>query len=187
MPTNQSMVSATVHELALLAVQNLYYLAESKGTRRQASLSAFHALVAVAGYWRFASPQKKADPNWEPAPDALVTVPWWIVDFLAQGWIRYLEAPTGRTLGESLGLEGGGQGRRPAKEQWKNLLRDVTLALMVAELRDEAESKGQTLSLERAYREIADRERHSEDIVQRAWKAHRHQVHKSQERGGTTS
>lgn len=187
MPTNQSMVSATGHELALLAVQNLYYLAESKGTRRQASLSAFHALVAVGGYWRFASAQKKADPDWKPAPDATVSVPFWIVDFLAQGWISYLEAPSGRTLGETLGIEGGGQGRRPAKEQFKNLLRDVTLALKVAALRDEAENEGEKVSLERAYLDIAQGEDVSKDTVKRAWRAHGGQVRKSEESGGTTS
>lgn len=159
-------------ERAIADVHYLHHLAKTERSHRQIALSAFEALVFVAGYWRFESPQKKADPNWEPAPDALVSVPWWIVDNLAQAWLAYLDAPPGKNFGETLGLEGGGQGRRLAKQSWKNYRRDLFLVLKVHRLRVEAKQKGEKLSLEKAYANVAASANSTEDIVRLAWKKH---------------
>ncbi len=153
-------------------VHYLYQLAVAENSQSQMALSAFDALVLMGGYWRFASPQRKADPDWEPQAEALVTVPWWIVDNLAQAWVAYLDAPPTKTFGETLGIEGGGQGRRFAKERWINYRRDLLLALEVHQIRVEAQERGQRLSLENAYASVAESTRTSEDIVSRAWKRH---------------
>ncbi len=159
-------------ERVIAEVHFLHHLAKTERSHRQMALSAFDALVMVALYWRFESPRKKADPNWEPAPDAVVSVPWWIVDNLAQAWLAYLDAPSGKTFGETLDLEGGGQGRHLAKESWKNRHRDLLLTLEVHRLRVEAKQKGEKLSLETAYANIAASANSTEDIVRLAWRKH---------------
>ena len=159
-------------ERVIAEVHYLHHLAKTERSRRQMALSAFEALVMVGGYWRFESPQKKTDPNWEPAPDALVSVPWWIVDNLARAWLAYLDAPPGKNFGETLDLEGGGQGRHLAKESRKNYRRDLLLALKVHRLRVEAEQKDEKLTLEKAYDNVAASANSTEDIVRLAWRKH---------------
>ena len=70
-------------------VHYLYQLAIAENSARQMALSAFDALLLVGGYWLFHSPQKRTDPNWEPEPEMLVTVPMWVVLNLASAWIAY--------------------------------------------------------------------------------------------------
>ena len=160
-------------------VHYLYQLAIAENSTRQMALSAFDALVMIGGYWRFVSPQRKADPDWEPQAEAQVTVPWWIVDNLAQAWVAYLDAPPAKTFGETLGIEGGGQGKRRAKEAQMKKNRDLLLTLEVHKRRVEAKEGGQKLSLEKAYGSVAESTDTSVDIVRRAWRQHGHKLTES--------
>ncbi len=162
----------SIEDRYIADVHYLYQLAITENSAGQMALSAFDALLFVGGYWLFDSPQKKADPNWEPEAESLVTVPLWVVNSLAQAWIAYRDAPSGKTFGEVLGIEGGGQGKRRAKEAWMNKNRDLRLALAVHQIRVEAQERGQQLSLEKAYASVAASTGTSEDIVRHAWRQH---------------
>ena len=158
-------------------VHYLYQLAIAENSARQMALSAFDALLFVGGYWLFHSPQKTTDPNWEPEPEALVTVPMWVVLNLASAWIAYRDEPSGgKTFGEVLGIEGGGQGKRRAKEAWMNMSRDLRLTLEVHKRRVEAKEGGQWLSLENACAQVAESKGTTENIVRLAWKRHGHKL-----------
>ncbi len=99
-----------------------------------------------------------------------------------------MDAPEWSSLGEALGLEGGGQGKQPAKREWKKYLRDLNLAIAVAELRNQHFQKRKRLSLEKAFGCVAPMAQSSEDIVERAWEKHGRKVEASlRARGGKTS
>ena len=154
-------------------VHYLYQLAIAENSTRQMALSAFEALVYIGRYWRFDSPQMKADPDWEPPAEVLVAVPLWVVANLARAWLAYLGAPPGKTFGETLGIEGGGQGKRRAKEARMKKNRDLLLTMEVHKRRVES-----GLSLEKAYASVAESKGTSEDIVRRAWRQHGHKLSK---------
>ena len=161
-------------------VHYLYQLAIDENTTHQMALSAFEALVYIGGYWLFHSPQQTADSDWKPEPETPVTVPMWVVLNLASAWNAYRDAPSsGKTFGEVLGIEGGGQGKRRAKEAWKNKNRDLRLTLEVYKRRVEAKEGGQRLSLENACAQVAESKGTTENIVRRAWKRHGRQLTKS--------
>ena len=139
----------------------LYQKAESD-PHSYAVPAAFEALAVVAGCWRgygkFQAPR--------PEPTGFVPVPVWALDTIAAGWIRYrAEDVKGRTLGEALGIEGRGQGRRPRKESWNNWFRDLRLAKELYELRRDN-------TYEDAVHAVAESNRVSESTVRRAWSAH---------------
>ncbi len=163
---------------SIAEVRYLYQLAIAENSTGQRALSAFEALGYIGGYWLFHSPQKTTDPDWEPEPEALVTVPMWVVLNLARAWNAYRDAPSAKTFGEVLGIEGGGQGKRRAKEAWMKRNRDLRLTLAVHKIRVEAQERGQRLSLEKAYASVAESTDTSEDIVLRAWRQHGHKLSK---------
>jgi hypothetical protein len=71
----------------------------------------------------------------ESEPEHDVAVPWWVVQTLAIGFKTYEDslgelAP--KTLGETLGLEGGAQGKRPKMGAALQLRRDIRIALRIA-------------------------------------------------------
>ena len=148
-------------------VRYLYQLAIAENSNSQMALSAFEALVYIGGYWLFNSPQKTTDPDWKPEPDALVSVPMWVVLSLASAWNAYRDAPSLKTFGEVLGIEGGGQGKQPAMKASMKKHRDLRLTLEVHKRRVES-----GLSLEKAYAAVAESNGTSENIVRRAWKLH---------------
>ncbi len=99
-----------------------------------------------------------------------------------------MDSPERSTLGEALGLEGGGQGKQPAKREWAKYLRDLNLAIAVAEFRNQHFQKGERLSLEEAFGLVATKAQSSEDIVRIAWRNLGPVVKASLEaRGGKTS
>ena len=170
--TNES-IPAKGHERYVAFVHYLYELTRSNPSRKQSSLSAFEAMEVIAGYWRFVSEKSKTNADWEPDPEALVTIPFWVVDYLARTWVAYChDAPKGQPFGEALGLEGGGQGKRPAREQWRKHFRDLRLAHEVWRTRTQAEQRGKHLTLENAFARVADERETTEEIVRHAWKKH---------------
>ncbi len=171
----------------LNAIRQLYNLTTDNSSRRQASLSAFEALFLLRGFWAFDAPPGEY-PDAEHSAHDMIPVPWWIVDILGRRWRRYMDAPERSSLGEALGLEGGGQGKQPAKREWEKYLRDLRLAIAVAELRNQHFQKGKRLSLEKAFERVATMAQSSEDIVRMAWRKHGPNVKASlKARGGKTS
>ncbi len=155
----------------LNAIPQLYNLTTENASQRQASLSAFEALFLLRGFWTFDAPPGEY-PDAEHSAHYMIQVPWWIVDILGRGWCRYMDAPERSTFGEALGLEGGGQGKQPAKREWAKDLRDLSLAIAVAEFRNQYFQRGKRLSLEKAYGQVATKAQSSEDIVRLAWRKH---------------
>ena len=99
-----------------------------------------------------------------------------------------MDAPERSTLGGALGLEGGGQGKQPGKREWAKNLRDLSLAIGVAEFRNQYFQRGKRLSLEKAYGLVATMAQSSEGIVRIAWRKFGPKVKASLEaRGGKTS
>ena len=49
-----------------------------------------------------------------------VIVPAALLNTLMTAWLKYCDAPSGKTLGEAFGLEGGGQGKLPAHKLQMN-------------------------------------------------------------------
>ncbi len=158
-------------QTALNAIRQLYNRTTEDPSRRQASLSAFDALYLLRGPWPFDAPRGEYQDA-EHSAHYTIPVPWWIVDFLGREWDRYLKAPRGTTFGESLGIEGGGMGKPPAKSGWEKEVRDRWLAILVAELRHQHFQEGKRLSLEEAFGCVAMMKQSSEYIVRRAWKKH---------------
>lgn len=131
-----------------------------------AVLAALESLAVIGGCWRgygkFEAPEMKMED--------MVPVPIWVLDTIGAGWIRYrAQNIPGRTLGEALGLEGGGQGKRPAKEKWNAWFRDLGLARDLFGAR-------QTTTYEKAVAEVADRAGVSESTVARAWAEYGEQI-----------
>lgn len=100
---------------------------------------AFEAMCSIAGAYKEGFKEneiREACP--EAWGDKFVSLPAALVLALTDAWIIYQNSPTGSTLGEAFGVEGGGQGKRPAKELQRNrdrrrkIANDVELAYLAA-------------------------------------------------------
>lgn len=77
----------------------------------------FAAVYTLDGFFALATLLNPALPSDRDEQERLlVPVPLWALQHLLRAFADYAAAPPGKTLGEVLGIEGGGQGRRPAKE-----------------------------------------------------------------------
>jgi hypothetical protein len=89
---------------------------------------------------------------------------------LVEGWEKYKAASTGSTIGEALGIEGGGQGKQSTRERLRKLKRSIQLMICVQiEYFAERVERGRG-SWERAMIVVAENEGVSEDTVKRACK-----------------
>ena len=78
------------------------------------------------------------------------------------------------TLGEVFQMEGGGQGKGRYKDKIEKYTRDWKLALDVWHFVQEKRSKGERVSIkDEAIPEIAESTGLGEDVVRRAWRAHK--------------
>lgn len=168
----------------LRAIAALYELAAKDDSPKQWSISALEALSLCAHHLHNDTPKNLNQPEWRPPDDLPITIPFWVVRTLVYGWLRYKSAPAGKTVGECFGLEGGGQGKRPAKQKWDQQTRDLTAAVNVAMLRHAAIRNGERLSLEKAFMEVAEFFDVSPDTIERAWEVYGPQVMKNIEPSG---
>ena len=124
--------------------------------------AAFEGLSVIAGCWLgYGSYQDRT-----PTQEDMVSVPFWIVETLGLGWWKYRsEGVPGRTFGETLGIEGRGQGKHPTRERWNNWIRNQGIAKDVY-------LKRQSITYEAAVADVAERQGVSETTVRRAWKDH---------------
>jgi hypothetical protein len=102
--------------------------------------------------------------------DQAVAVPYPLLKALADAWVEYQEAPSGKSFGEVLGIEGGGQGksrtreRRKARDAQYKRAREVWLEYLHAAMID------QPIPLEKAKELVAERFEVSFDAVEAAFK-----------------
>jgi hypothetical protein len=91
---------------------------------------------------------------------------------LVEGWEKYKEASTGSTVGEALGIEGGGQGKLPIREKLSQLTKDIRLSnKALVEYRARQLEDGHA-SWNKAYGIVANSESVSEETVKRACRKH---------------
>lgn len=107
--------------------------------------------------------------------DGTVEVPATLLQVLASAWGEYKDAPTGVSLGEAFGVEGGGQGRHKTKDTQATRDRDRRLANEVGSLyvaAGAAKSNGETtqpISLEAACALVANNNNCSSETVLKAY------------------
>src|SRR3954471_14296254 len=92
-------------------------------------LPAFEALNYIAAY------------VWQSEDSSLqaLQIPWWVVHALATGFNIYrrsAETTTPMTLGEAYSLEGGGQGKVPRVQRAVRELRDIRIAIAIAQAQE---------------------------------------------------
>ena len=140
-----------------------------------ASYFAFTSIIMImAAGSKHSNSLPDPDPQWGLPPQDRVPVPWWVVQVLTTGWLRYLKADPGVTLGEAFRLEGGGQGKKRYRDVIEKITRDWKLALDVWDFTQEKRLEGERISIkDRAIPEVAERTGLGEDVVKRAWGTHK--------------
>ncbi len=128
---------------------------------RSNALPAFEALTYIATeIWG----------NGETPRDCAVTIPLWIVETLAEGFLRYRDAAENgpsKTFGEAYGIEGGGQGKEPRISIEIRKLRDIRLATTIAS------RKEQGIKIEASIQKMSEETELSCSQVRRIWQKHR--------------
>jgi len=131
------------------------------------SIAAFEALYRIGmHYWDDDVDVKRNNENFGMDPLSEVCVPWWVVHILGKLYKSYLTAGPGVTFGESMKMEGGGQGKHQAKAELEKNVRDAALAGEVKSRK----STSKELSYEKIYEQISEEVPDvSPDMVKRAW------------------
>ena len=101
-----------------------------------------------------------------------IEVPTVVLAALAYPWMKYKGGPSGKTLGEHFGLEGGGSGKRPLKSLSKNADENVKLSNEVV-VEYLAASQSEPISIEAAQAKTAERFGVSFDKVSKAYAANK--------------
>jgi hypothetical protein len=120
-------------------------------------LPAFEVLNYIACYyWRS-----------DRTPET-VSVPFWAVEVIASGYNLYREGHTGSSkakpkFGEALGLEGGGQGKRPRIQDALNFRRNIRIAIHIVLLEE------QGWKIEAALQKIADDSGIHPNTIRNVW------------------
>ncbi len=130
-------------------------------------IPALYGISAIACfYWQ--NPNKLGSPN--------VTVPFWAIEALSEGFMKYHQAKgSGRTttLGEAFGLEGGGQGITPILKKTFKSDRNRKIALSIAIKIDGG------ISVEEAVNLVADEYDLSEKTIWPIWSNNKELVQSS--------
>lgn len=111
--------------------------------------------------------------NAETPEDCDVTIPLWIVETLAKGFLLYQDAAlegTSMTLGEAYGIEAGGQGKEPRILVEMRQQRDIRVATTIAF------RKEQGIKIEASIQEMSEKTELSCSQVRRIWQKHRKQA-----------
>jgi hypothetical protein len=122
-------------------------------------IPAFEALNYLAAYY------------WqrEEAPET-ITIPFWAVEALAEGFLRYKKSHetggTSLTLGEALHIERRGQGKRPRLHEAQKQLRDIRIATRLVLLEE------QGWKIEAAIEEVAARSNMHHTTIRDLWSRH---------------
>lgn len=114
----------------------------------------------------------------EPGPFADISVPWWVVEAIAYGIQKYERAPSGKTFGECLGIESGGQGKDRSRDRFRTKLKDLLLADEVAIESERFARLRNTKPIDRAITEVANRHGYRPSTIKKAWQTYRKKVWK---------
>lgn len=98
-----------------------------------------------------------------------VTLPKALLRPIVEAWIAYKAAPSGKTLGECLNVEGGGQGKPPFKKKLEKINRDTNLANEVVLEYLVATSVSKRISWEEAINRVAHNKEISSSTVNNAF------------------
>lgn len=153
-------------------------LEEFENLRRERTLNtpfiALEALGAFAAAKASGRTEKDLRTCWpkEWGTETL-NVPLSLVLALRDGWSAYKSAPPGKSLGESLKIEGGGQGRHPMKERLKSVDRDRALANAVESRYLQVEGLNDAMSLNDVFAEVAKAHGLSVEKVKHAHSSHK--------------
>jgi hypothetical protein len=132
---------------------------------------AFEALCSVIGAYIEGYDEKEikaaCPKEWG---DEFVSVPAPLILALVDAWRLYQRSPTGVTLGEAFGIEGGGQGKKPKKDLQRNRDRRRKLAADVENEYLASGHEGVPISREQARQIVAEREGVSIQTVELAEK-----------------
>jgi hypothetical protein len=119
----------------------------------------------LARSWQSRTELKRGwPPEWG---EDTVSVPFVVLLELANRWLEYKDAPTGKSLGEAMGLEGVGQGAAPVKYIVKTGNRRRAIANAVS--KEYLAHKGNPISKQRACEIVAEREGISFDSAAEAY------------------
>ena len=135
----------------------------------------YPALLALLQVARREVPSEDAP---EPGPFADISVPWWIVEAIAYGIQEYERAPSGKTFGECLGIEAGGQGKDRSRDLFRTKLKDLLLANEVAIESERFARLRNTKPIDRAITEVARRHNYRPSTIKKAWQSYRKKVSK---------
>lgn len=104
-----------------------------------------------------------------------VLIPIEYIEVIIEGWRNYSARDGEISLGEAYKIEGGGQGKHKRLQSLKRLTRDMRLCDRVEFALADAERRGEPISKERAFAEVAELtsahdEKVSADTVKRAYR-----------------
>ena len=113
-----------------------------------------------------------------------VIVPLNFLNIIAEAWMSYQDAPTGKTMGEAFHLEGGGQGKARARQL--QMTRDQRRAIAddVYSIYLKAAANGSPISDEEAIEKVANKRNKSFDTVQKSHKMHKKYIRRKLEKVG---
>jgi hypothetical protein len=159
----------------LLRLRQRFKLIEAERGNRQTEKSyiALEALAAFCGGRLTGYSDEDLRKSWLPEWGELeITVPFVLLKELADAWADYLEAPSGKSFGEVLGIEGGGQGKSRTRERRKSAdaeywrTNDVWIEYLIAG------HTGSPISKEKAKQIVAEKHGISFETVNKAFKRH---------------
>lgn len=134
---------------------------------------ALEALGALASARESGRPEEALRSCWpKDWGDNTLNVPLSLLLALRDGWTDYKNAYSGKSLGEALKIEGGGQGAQPMKVKLANIDRARALANAVEARYQQIEQELDAISLVEAYTEVAIAHGVSPDTVKNAHKDH---------------
>ncbi|KAA9005945.1 hypothetical protein [Histidinibacterium aquaticum] len=159
--------------------KSIYLLGASKEGEIPDEMASFEILQAIAtlysehGFTNEAIMEHHPIQQWR---EEGVMIPVPVLNMLVNAWAKYLEGPSGMTMGEAFNLEGHGQGKKPKRERLQNILRERQLArAAIAAYLGAGASDAGGISKSEAHAIVAERFNVSEDTVKRAhkkWEAH---------------
>ena len=164
-------------ELLQLAFRLEIFEALRKNRELNTPFIALEALGAFAGAKAAGRTEKDLQSCWpEEWGTETITVPLSLLLALRDGWNDYKFAPPGKSLGEALKIEGGGQGRPPMRERLKTIDRDRALANAVESRYFQIEGAPDSMSLEDVFSEVAEAHGLSVETVKKAHSLHKHAI-----------
>jgi hypothetical protein len=141
------------------------------------SFIALEALGALSGALLSGRTEAELQTTWpkEWGTEA-ITLPLALILALRDGWEGYRQAPTGRSLGEALRIEGGGQGSSLMKAKLATIDRARGLARQIESKYVEIEGDPNPMRLDDAIHEVALAHNVSFKTAKEAHKAHRNDI-----------